>query len=131
MQPDQPLFKDVASDKDAPAPRSYRVKAGDNLGQIAKAHQVEVKDLQRWNQLSDQSALKVGQPLTLQGGSAPTPSSNRERQAITHYKVRKGDSIYLIAKRFKVAMHDLLRWNPRGSHVLMPGQTLTLYLSER
>jgi membrane-bound lytic murein transglycosylase D len=132
MQPDQPLFKDVASDKEAPAPRSYRVKAGDNLRQIAKAHQVEVKDLQRWNQLSGKSALKVGQPLRLQGGSAPTPSSNRERQAITHYKVRKGDSIYLIAKRFKVAMQDLLRWNPRSSsHVLMPGQTLTLYLSER
>lgn len=131
MQPDQPLFKDVASDKEAPAPRSYRVKAGDNLRQIAKAHQVEVKDLQRWHQLSGKSALKVGQPLMLQGGSATTPSSNRARQAITHYKVRKGDSIYLIAKRFKVAMQDLLRWNPRGSHVLMPGQTLTLYLSER
>ena len=126
MQPDQPLVKDVASHKEAPAPRSYRVKAGDNLRQIAKARQVEVKDLQRGNQPSGKSALKVGHPLTVQGGSAPTPSSNRERQAITHYQVRKGDSIYLIAKRFKVTMQDLLRWNPRGSHVLMPGHKINV-----
>jgi len=132
MQPDQPLFKDVASYKEEPAPRSYRVKSGDNLWQIAKAHRVEVKDLQRWNKLSGKNGLKVGQTLTLQGGSAETPSSSDsgEREAITYYKVRKGDSMYLIAKRFKVEMQHLQRWNPRSSRALKPGQTLTLYLSE-
>jgi len=129
MKPDQPLFKDVASYKEEP--RSYRVKSGDNLWQIAKAHNVEVRDLQRWNKLSGKSGLKVGQVLILQGGSTATPSSNSEREAITYYKVRKGDSMYLIAKRFKVEMRHLQRWNPRSSRSLKPGQTLTLYLSER
>lgn len=46
------------------APHTYKVKAGDNLWQIAKTHQLELKDLQRWNSRRG-DALKPGQVLTL------------------------------------------------------------------
>ncbi|MNU06742.1 Membrane-bound lytic murein transglycosylase D precursor [compost metagenome] len=58
----------------------------------------------------------------------PATSSASRRGATTYYKVRKGDSLYAIAKRFKVEMQHLQRWNPRTGNVIKPGQTLTLRL---
>ena len=49
------------------------------------------------------------------------------REAVTYYKVQKGDSLYLIAKRFKVPMKSLQNWNPKAGKALKPGQTITLY----
>ncbi|MCF3998021.1 LysM peptidoglycan-binding domain-containing protein, partial [Pseudomonas aeruginosa] len=51
-----------------------------------------------------------------------------KRDSATYYKVKQGDSMYLIAKRFNVEMKHLQRWNPRSKQALKPGQTLTLYL---
>ncbi|WPC03320.1 LysM peptidoglycan-binding domain-containing protein [Pseudomonas benzenivorans] len=110
----------------AGTPRSYRVKSGDNLWQIAKTHQVSVKDVQRWNRLQGNN-LRVGQTLILQASDASAGTSKGGTNA-TYYRVRKGDSLYLIAKRFKVQMKHLQRWNPRTGSALKPGQTLTLHL---
>ncbi len=106
-----------------PAPRSYRVRPGDNLWDIAKAQKVSVRDLQRWNNLTG-STLKAGQALFLQAAAG----ENRRKPAPTYYKVRKGDSLYEIARRFNVQIHHLKTWNPRDSAMLKPGQTLTLYI---
>ncbi|UVE19483.1 LysM peptidoglycan-binding domain-containing protein [Pseudomonas sp. LS44] len=110
-------------------PRSYRVKTGDNLWQIAKANNVAVADIKRWNKLPSHG-LQVGQMLSMQGSQAAARSS-KSREAITYYKVRKGDSMALIARRFKVEMKHLQDWNPRTPTQLKPGQTLTLYLTNR
>ncbi len=107
-----------------PTPRSYRVRQGDNLWDIAKAHKVTVHELQSWNKLSG-SSLKVGQALFLQG---PAPKAATAKAAPTYYKVKKGDSLYQIAKRFNVGIDHLRSWNPIDSSMLKPGQTLTLYL---
>lgn len=106
---------------------NYRVKSGDNLWLIAKNHKVAVKDVKRWNKLSGNN-LRVGQVLTLQAGKPSTGSkSSSSRQSATFYRVRQGDSLYLIAKRFKVPMKSLQSWNPKAGKALKPGQTLTLY----
>jgi membrane-bound lytic murein transglycosylase D len=99
--------------------RSYRVKNGDNLTVIAKANKVQVHDLQRWNNLTGHN-LKVGQTLVMQDNRPATKKS-------TQYKVRKGDSLYIVAKRFNVEMQHLKRWNPRTGQALKPGQILTVY----
>ena len=46
-----------------------------------------------------------------------------------HYKVRSGDSLYLIAQKFSVSIADVRRWNnlTRNKH-LQPGQNLKLYV---
>ena len=107
---------------------SYRVRQGDNLWSIAKAHQVSVKDIQRWNALPGK-ALKVGQRLNLY--SSHNQGQAKQRQGtVTYYKVRKGDSLYLIAKRFKVQMKKLQSWNPSSDKALKPGQVLTLHLPD-
>lgn len=118
------------------ATRRYRVKKGDNLWSIAKQQKVSVTDLQRWNRLQGNN-LKLGQQLLLQAqpnqaDSLAKKSLNSKtvapanREAITYYKVQKGDSLYLIAKRFKVELAQLQRWNPKATNALKLGQTLTV-----
>ncbi len=106
------------------ASRNYTIRNGDNLWQIAKAHNVSVNDIQRWNALKGNS-LRVGQTIKLQGGNG---SSAKTVADVTYYKVRKGDSLHLIAKRFNVQMKNLQSWNPRTGKALKPGQVLTLRL---
>ncbi|MDV9034296.1 transglycosylase SLT domain-containing protein [Pseudomonas sp. RAC1] len=131
LQPNKAVFQAALAEAKAPAATSsYRVKRGDNLGAIAKANRVSVKDIQRWNRLSG-TRLKAGQVLALRGASAPSAAASRvaaAQQRSTQYKVRKGDSYYLVAKRFNVEMKHLKRWNPRTGQALKPGQTLTVYL---
>ncbi|WP_407297295.1 LysM peptidoglycan-binding domain-containing protein [Stutzerimonas zhaodongensis] len=117
----QELLHAVA--RSQPAPRTYRVRQGDNLWSIAKAQKISVGDLQRWNNLAG-SNLKVGQALFLQAAA----NNEQTKPAPTYYKVKKGDSLYVIAKRFNVQINHLKTWNPRDTTMLKPGQTLTLYI---
>ncbi|MET0950345.1 MAG: LysM peptidoglycan-binding domain-containing protein [Pseudomonas sp.] len=139
MSPAQPVFEEVARNDKPLRSRSYKVKPGENLTMIAKANKVDVKDLQHWNKLSGQG-LKVGQTLIMEDktkarstvvASASTKAKPGAREAdkkSMQYKIQKGDSMYLVAKRFNVEMQHLKRWNPRTGSALKPGQTLTVYL---
>ncbi|WP_300654710.1 LysM peptidoglycan-binding domain-containing protein [Pseudomonas sp.] len=125
VTPKEPLFQAAAGR--TTKPRTYRVKNGDNLWQIAKTHQISVKDVKRWNNIKGNS-LRAGQALALYDAQATTKTSTGPRGGVTYYKVRKGDSLYVIAKRFKIEMQHLQRWNPRTGSTIKPGQTLTLRL---
>ncbi len=143
ITPALPVFQELASEDSKPTrTRTYKVNKGDNLVQVARINKVDVKDLQHWNKLSGQN-LKVGQTLVMQDNSKPAKATistraiasnassakNQESdQKSMQYKIQKGDSLYLVAKRFNVEMQHLKRWNPRSGQALKPGQTLTVYL---
>ena len=45
------------------------------------------------------------------------------------YTVRNGDSLYLIARKFRVGIDQIARWNNIDkSKILRPGQKLTMYV---
>ena len=119
LRPNKPVFDKVVSTSTARLNRKYRVKSGDNLTLIAKANKVNVKDLQHWNKLSGNN-LKAGQILVMQDTRKPATKKP------TQYKVKKGDSLYIVAKRFNVQMQHLKRWNPNSAKALKPGQMLTV-----
>ena len=119
LRPKKPVFDNVASVSPTRLNRKYRVKSGDNLTLIAKANKVNAKDLQHWNKLSGNN-LKVGQILVMQDTRKPAGKKP------TQYKVKKGDSLYIVAKRFNVEMQHLKRWNPSSAKALKPGQMLTV-----
>lgn len=134
-KPLKPVFEGADDTQLATLKRAYRVKRGDNLGTIAKANKVEVKDLQRWNKLTGKD-LKVGQTLVMQDKTkgrtgrvntvVAANSKTRAKKSQTQYKVQQGDSLYMVAKRFNVEMQHLKRWNPRVGQALKPGQMLTV-----
>lgn len=113
----------------AGSPQKYRVRSGDTLWIISRTHGVPVKDLKRWNRLQG-SSLKVGQMLSLQPAAALADSKATAEESATYYRVRKGDSLYRIARKFKIDLSHLQRWNPKSNAQLKPGQMLTLYLAD-
>ena len=53
-------------------------------------------------------------------------SKAKGKNSGTRYVVRKGDSLYSIARQFNVDKDDLRRWNKLSSNDLKPGKTLTI-----
>ena len=53
-------------------------------------------------------------------------SKAKGKNSGTRYVVRKGDTLYSIARQFNVDKDDLRRWNKLSSNDLKPGKTLTI-----
>jgi membrane-bound lytic murein transglycosylase D len=105
---------------------TYRVSAGDSLWNIARSHGVKVNQIIRWNRLDHGAAIRPGQKLVLHTGK--DTGGGRQVRTI-RYTVRSGDSLYLISRRYNVAVSDLRRWNDlHENKYLQPGQRLKLYI---
>jgi membrane-bound lytic murein transglycosylase D len=66
-------------------------------------------------------------PSTLPRTSPTSALGNTTRKL--NYTVRNGDSLYLIASRFRVTIKELTRWNNIDKNkILRPGQRLTMYV---
>lgn len=97
----------------------HTVTAGQTLRSVAAAYGVAPGLLARWNGLTGNAQLAVGQSLLIL-----TP------QAL--YTVRQGDTLYSIAGRFGVSPLELLRNNPNLNGVarLYPGQVLVIRFTD-
>lgn len=114
--PTNPLA-DTKLDLRVQKPANYTVTSGDSLWSIARTHNLSVDDLVAWNNLSKTDAIKPGQRLLVTQKATASRASN--------YSVQKGDSLYTIARKFDVALSDLLDWNNLAkTSVLQPGQEL-------
>lgn len=97
--------------------RNYRVRPGDGVTQIAQQFGITSSELRAINGLSDWQ-LRAGQNLVI-------PININKNKSFT-YKVRQGDSLKQIAKRFKISIVDLRRWNNLEGDAIKPGTRLTL-----
>jgi membrane-bound lytic murein transglycosylase D len=97
----------------------YTVRAGNSLDDVAEIFSVRGEDILDWNDLRSRK-LKGGQKLTL------FPPRDYETRT---YKVRRGDSLAAIARRFGVSIEHLLTVNGLTSRkILRPGQRLVMYV---
>jgi membrane-bound lytic murein transglycosylase D len=92
---------------------------------------VTTRQVAAWNGTAPRDTLSVGQKLVVWTREVP-PSTATNGNATTRklrYTVRNGDSLYLIASRFRVSISDLVRWNNIDkNNILRPGQKLTMYV---
>ena len=105
----------------------YQVKSGDSLWKIANDHKVSVKQLISWNKMTAKDKLAVGQSLIIWTNKSGDDKTGSPVMRTVSYKVGSGDSLALIANRFSVTVHDLVRWNKlEKTKYIQPGQTLKL-----
>lgn len=107
----------------------YRIKPGDSLNRIARQHGVSAEAIRRSNGLKD-SRIRAGKDLLIPLSDSVRfagSSSNQVALQRLHYRVRKGDSLYTIARRFQVSVPDLKRWNRVGRYI-RPGEKLTVFI---
>lgn len=111
----------------------HQIKSGDTLQVIARKYKIRVDDIVALNNIKDPRALQLGRDLILplKKGFTALPANALEdsyvRSRRITYKVRSGDSLWLIARRNNVTEKELRVWNKLGwSNLLRPGQILAV-----
>ena len=98
---------------------TYIVKKGDTLYSIAKNNNTSISEIKRINSLTS-NTLNIGQTLTI-----PNNKLNEE-ESIKLYNVKKGDTLYSIAKNNNTSISEIKRINNLTSNTLSIGQNLKL-----
>jgi membrane-bound lytic murein transglycosylase D len=98
----------------------HTVRRGDTLSGIASRYGVRTSELQRWNNITNASNIRVGQVITVKGGRSSASSSWRT------YEVRRGDNLGGIATANGCSVTDLMSWNELKNSVIHPGQKLRI-----
>ena len=97
---------------------TYVVQKGDTLYSIANKLGTTVSELKKENNLTS-NTLQIGEVLRI-----PTKEIYEEEENI--YIVKKGDSLYSIAKKYNTTVEELKRINNLTSNILSIGQVLKL-----
>ena len=116
---------------------SYVVRRGDSLSVIAERYRTTISELVAINQLRDRNTIRIGQQLLLpqRNGSIPTLVVNDgaplEIPSNGLYEVRRGDTLSIIAERYRVSLDSLVALNSLSNQgMIFPGQSLRLRANE-
>ena len=94
----------------------YTVQKGDSLWKISQRYKVPVNDITAFNNLSNIN-LKIGDELRI-------PITNMEAEVT--YTVKRGDTLWSIAKDFEVSVDDIKNVNNLTTNLLTVGQNLII-----
>ena len=105
----------------------YRVRRGDSLYKIAVRYGTDVESLKKWNNLKT-NFIKPGKKLVVYYGVSVKKRENRKVKKVKvpdgFYRVREGDTIYSISKKFGLTVARLKRINNIKSNIIRPGDLL-------
>lgn len=127
----------------------HTVKRGETLGTIAARYHVSTANLKKWNRLR-KDTIRAGQRLRIEkkskssnavkpaeqpktevapappGANVPSPKpKEKPKEDYITYTVRSGDSLWKIARKYKVSERQIKQWNKCGDQ-LQPGQKLKI-----
>ena len=103
---------------------TYTVKKGDSLYSIANQYGTNINTLVSLNNLKSNN-LSIGQKLLV----PEKYNSQTTLPNYTNYTVKKGDSLYSIAKSFNVSIDTIIKDNSLNSNNLSIGQNLKIRTS--
>ncbi len=126
------------ADESSDASSRYLVKKGDTLEKIAREHEVSIAQIKSWNRLR-KSTIVVGQELVIhpdakavaiapsqqKGGAAPAKKGDHT----IVYVVKKGDTLWDIAKAHEVEPSSLRQWNDLRRNKIVAGQELVIHVT--
>lgn len=100
----------------------YRVKRGETLITIARQHDTTVSVLLRLNDMRLPDRLYAGKRIVV-----PVAQKGQTVVSYRSYRVKKGDTLYSLAKSCAMTVDDLRRLNSmRAADVLLVGQKIKL-----
>lgn len=101
--------------------RYYRVRRGDNLTEISRRYGMSLSKLKRLNNLRS-GKIYVGQKLRLMNGLS-------KKKKVTHYRIRRGDNLSKIARKFGLSIHKLKKINNLRNNRIFRGQYLKVAIN--
>ncbi len=135
-----PLGNVIRATQEADGRIVHEVQAYQNLSRISEAYGVSINDLLRLNGLTLDSALQIGQVLTIKSPDyTPTPTEVplSPLQKLTpaadgryYHTVSEGENLQWIADLYGISSVDLMAWNYlNASSVIYPGEKLLLQVT--
>ena len=148
---------EVASDELAPLNR-HTVKKGETLLSISKTLKVSRTDLAEANYLSTKESLKAGQQLIIPRAPTLLLAARTETTSVVVdaapavdvavasqpvvpavakvasapekiiHRVKRGDTLFSIARRYDTTVDELKEWNRLRSSAIQIGQRLTIFV---
>jgi membrane-bound lytic murein transglycosylase D len=109
--------------------RRHRVEEGETLGKIARRYRVTAESIAQANSMETSAPLAVGARLIIP--AVPMESSAGRRGEQVSYRVRRGDTLAIIAEQFRVSVADLKAWNRLKGDAVARGATLKVYAGGR
>ena len=114
--------------------KTHTIKSGETLSSIAKKYKTTVAELERLNP-ETKSGIRAGNTIKVEGSpesEAKEEPGGKATAALstsgkTHL-VKPGESLYKIAKKYKVSAADLEKWNGIDNKGLKSGQEI--YVSD-
>lgn len=111
----------------------HTVKKGETLSAIAQKYKVSVTTLQQWNNLKSKQ-VNINQKLIVKKGAAQSsgsvaqPKGNKsdseQLKAAKYHTVKKGETLYGIARQYSVSAAELTDWNQLNNSGIKTGQQL-------
>jgi len=101
---------------------TYTVKRGDSLGKIAKKYNVSVKSIIKANNLKKPYIIRPGQKLKI----PVKKTASTSKKCVLKHKVKRGESLIKIAKKYRVWVKDIKKLNNLKSDKLYVGQVLCI-----
>jgi LysM repeat protein len=103
------------------------VRYGDTLYSIARRYGTSVETIMRTNGLSNRNFIWVGQRLTVSGSGGSSSSGGGSSGGGSVYVVRRGDTLYSIARRYSTSVQAIVNANGlRNASFIYSGQRLTI-----
>jgi len=109
----------------------YRIKSGDSIGEIAEEFKVSVSDIKDWNNLSS-NKIVTGKTLIIHSSTSNQVKSTSSKKTASNdsskmHKVRNGESLWTIARSYKVLVSEIVSWNNLSTNKIKTGQTLKIF----
>lgn len=110
--------------------RNHYVRRGETVSVIASKYGTSVSAIAQLNRLGRNYLIRAGQSLRIpvQGSSSASYSSRtltKDGEQLV-YTVKKGDSLYIIAKAFNTTVQEIKNRNNLQSNILHVGQKLVI-----
>lgn len=107
---------------------TYTVRRGDTLYAIARRFNTTVSRIASTNNIRNVNLIRVGQVLRIPGTTTPAPRPTPTPPATTRtYTVRRGDTLYSIARRYNTTVSRIASANNiRNVNLIRVGQVLRI-----
>ncbi|MEZ4854379.1 transglycosylase SLT domain-containing protein [Flavobacterium sp.] len=104
----------------------HKIRRGETIGGISQKYGVSLSDIRKWNNLRG-NTIHAGKTLKVYTTSHNVSTTTNYTSKTKTYRVKKGDSLYTIAKKFPgVSANDIKKWNDISGTKISPGMNLKI-----
>ncbi|WP_136667167.1 LysM peptidoglycan-binding domain-containing protein [Flavobacterium sp. H122] len=147
----QEAIVDASTAKSTLKNKYHTVRRGESLGKIAEKYNVSITDVKKWNRLKS-SNVNLGAKLKIVYNENNAVAANAKQEAepkviaetstkesktkpeavteketaVAEHTVQQGESLFVIAKKYRLYVSDLKKWNNIENGVVKEGDVLKL-----